>query len=294
MNVLVTGGSGQLGSVLKDAARNSGHRFIYTYFSSEGHDDMIRLDITDRDAVGRIVREHDIDVIVNCAGYTDVEKAESEEDKAFKVNAEAVGVLAEAAKAADAVIIHISTDYIFDGNSSEPYGEDAAAAPLSAYGRSKSAGELAVLASGARHIILRTSWLYSTYGKNFVKTILAKSAGHSVLKVVSDQVGTPTFAGDLADFILTLLTPENLSKTGIYNYTDEGVCSWYDLACEICMLSGSSCEVIPCKTGEYPVKAARPHYSVLDKTKVKQTFGIAIPHWKDSLRHCLSLLTPTN
>ena len=137
-------------------------------------------------------------------------------------------------------------------------------------------------------MIIRTSWLYSRYGKNFVKTILKKSEEQPLLKVVSDQVGTPTYAGDLAEFILTLLEPENLEKTGTYNYTDEGVCSWYDLACEVCDMSGNLCEVIPCETGEYPVKAARPHYSVLNKSKVKKTFGIEIPYWKDSLRHCLS------
>jgi dTDP-4-dehydrorhamnose reductase len=236
------------------------------------------------------VEEHDVDVIVNCAGYTDVEKSESEEEIAFKVNAEAVSVLAAAAERKGASIIHISTDYVFDGKSSEPYMEDAAPAPLSAYGRSKLAGERALGASGAPYIIIRTSWLYSPYGKNFVKTILAKSEELPVLKVVSDQVGTPTYAGDLAEFILTLLEPENIVKTGIYNYTNEGVCSWYDLACEVCEMSGNLCEVIPCKTGEYPVKAARPHYSVLDKTKAKETFGIGIPYWKDSLRYCLSKL----
>ena len=185
---------------------------------------------------------------------------------------------------------HISTDYIFDGRCSEPYGEDAEPAPLSAYGRSKLAGELAVLASGCPHIIIRTSWLYSPYGKNFVKTILRKSEEQPVLKVVSDQVGTPTYAGDLAEFILTLLEPGNLSKTGIYNFSNEGVCSWYDLACEVCDLSGNLCEVMPCRTIDYPVKAKRPHYSVLDKTKVKETFGIGIPYWKDSLRYCMTQL----
>ncbi|MBR5835971.1 MAG: dTDP-4-dehydrorhamnose reductase [Bacteroidales bacterium] len=291
MNVLVTGGSGQLGRVLMDVTKYSEHRFIYTYFSSEACGDMVRLDITDRAAVEKVVKDHSIDVIVNCAGYTDVERAESEEDKAFKINAEAVAVLAEAAKSADAVLIHISTDYVFDGNRSEPYDEDVAPAPLSAYGRSKFAGELAVLASGVRYFIIRTSWLYSSYGRNFVKTILTKSALLPLLKVVSDQVGTPTYAGDLAEFILTLLEPGNLSKTGIYNYTNEGVCSWYDLACEVCELSGNLCEVTPCKTEEFPVKAARPHYSVLDKSKVKVTFGIGVPYWKDSLRFCLAEMT---
>lgn len=287
MNILVIGGSGQLGQTIKAAAKDSEHRFIYTCFRNGLQDGMVRLDITDRDAVDSAVRDLAVDVIVNCAGYTDVEKAESEEDKAFKANAEAAAFLADAAARHGATLIHISTDYVFDGQSGEPYGEDAEPAPLSAYGRSKLAGELAVLASGCRSIIIRTSWLYSPYGKNFVKTILRKSEEQPVLKVVSDQVGTPTFAGDLAEFILTLLEPENLCKTGIYNYSNEGVCSWYDLACEVCDLSGNLCEVIPCRTADYPVKATRPHYSVLDKTKVKETFGVGIPHWKDSLRFCM-------
>ena len=290
MNVLVTGGSGQLGRALMDAAKDSEHKFIFTFLSGKARGGMVRLDVTDARAVAEMIAGNDIDVIVNCAGYTDVEKAESEEDAAFKVNAEAVAVLAGAAKSAGAFLIHVSTDYIFDGKASEPYGEDAAPAPLSAYGRSKLAGELAVLASGCPHIIIRTSWLYSQYGKNFVKTILSKSEELPVLKVVSDQVGTPTYAGDLAEFIMTLLEPGNIEKTGIYNFSNEGVCSWYDLACEVCDLSGNLCEVIPCRTGEYPVKAVRPHYTVLDKSKAKETFGIGIPHWKDSLRYCLSQL----
>ena len=287
MNVLVTGGCGQLGRSIDVLAEGCGHRFIYTGLKADDGSGVVALDITDVRAVRGIVKENEVGAIINCAGYTDVERAESEEDKAFAVNAEAVGILASVAKEIGATLIHISTDYIFDGHSSEPYGEDAEPAPLSAYGRSKLAGELAVLASGCPHIILRTSWLYSPYGKNFVKTILSKSASQPSLKVVSDQIGTPTYAGDLAEFILHLLEPENIVRHGIYNYTNEGVCSWYDLACEVCDLSGNLCEVLPCRTGDYPVKAARPHYSVLDKTKVKETFGIGIPHWKDSLRYCL-------
>ena len=291
MNVLVTGGSGQLGRSLMDSAKDSEHSFLYTFLRGDRQEGMIRLDIRDANAVSEVLAANDIDVIVNCAGYTDVERAESEEDLAFEVNAEAVAVLAQAAMQAGAALIHVSTDYVFDGASSTPYGEDAPPAPLSAYGRSKLAGELAVLAAGCSHIIIRTSWLYSPYGKNFVKTILEKSAELPVLKVVCDQVGTPTYAGDLAEFIMTLLEPGNLEKTGIYNFANEGVCSWYDLACEVCEISGNLCEVIPCKTGEYPVKARRPHYSVLDKSKAKSVFGIAIPYWKDSLSYCLSKMS---
>lgn len=286
MNVLVTGGSGQLALALNDVTRDSEHRFIYS--DRRGVDGHVRLDITDSEAVAEVLAAHAVDVIINCAGYTDVERAESEEEAAFSVNSDAVAVLAGAAKSTGAKLIHISTDYIFNGEASEPYGEDAAPAPLSAYGRSKLAGELAVLASGCRYIIIRTSWLFSEHGRNFVRTILSKSAELPVLKVVSDQVGTPTYAGDLAEFILTLLEPDNIGMQGVFNYTNEGVCSWYDLACEICELSGNLCEVIPCRTREYPVRAVRPHYSVLDKTKVKSVFGIGIPHWKDSLRFCLT------
>lgn len=278
-----------MGCTFRDAIEGCEHAFFLTDVVSAS-DGIMQLDITSPDAVSKFLDTNHIAVIINCAGYTDVERAESDEDTAFEVNAHAVGVLADVAAKRNITLIHISTDYVFDGTASEPYGEDAEPAPLSAYGRSKLAGERALAASGAPYIIIRTSWLYSPYGKNFVKTILAKSEELPVLKVVSDQVGTPTYAGDLAEFILTLLEPENIVKTGIYNYTNEGVCSWYDLACEVCEMSGNLCEVIPCKTGEYPVKAARPHYSVLDKTKAKETFGIGIPYWKDSLRYCLSKL----
>ena len=284
MNVLITGANGQLGRTIMDEAAGSCHDIVYTSRSTEGSGALLRLDICDRDAIEAIMTECKIDVIVNCAGYTNVERAESEEDEAFKANAEAVGFLAQAAKAHDAVLIHISTDYVFDGGASEPYGEDAAPAPLSAYGRSKLAGELAVLASGCRHMIIRTSWLYGSHGKNFVSTIRAKSAELTSLKVVSDQFGSPTYAVDLAKFILALLEPVNLEKTGIYNYSNEGVCSWHELACEVCSLSGAQCEVRPCSTDEYPVKARRPLYSVLDKSKIKAVFGVEVPHWKDSLR----------
>lgn len=288
MNVLVTGSCGQLGCALREAAKDSGHVFVYTDLRADLDSGVSCLDITDMAAVNEIVGSRDIDVILNFAGYTDVERAETEEDVAFKVNSEAVRVLADAAKNHGATLVHISTDYIFDGRSDEPYGEDAEPAPLSAYGRSKLAGELAVLASGCNSIIIRTAWLYSPYGKNFVKTILKKGSEIPVLKVVSDQIGTPTYAGDLAGFILQLLKPENIVKTGTYNYTDEGVCSWYDLAKEACRVNGTECEVVPCMTGEYPVRAVRPRYSVLDKTKVKDTFEIEIPDWKDSLRKCLT------
>lgn len=288
MNVLVTGSCGQLGRTLMDMSEGMPHAFVFTSRTPSCDGRVQRLDITDEAAVDEILKGKDIDVIVNCAGYTDVERAEEETGEAFRANSEAVGILAEAAMRRGAVLIHVSTDYIFDGHSSEPYGEDAEPAPLSAYGRSKLAGELAVLASGCRHIIIRTSWLYSRYGRNFVKTIMRKTEEQPSVKVVSDQTGTPTFAGDLAEFILGIIENDQLSNIGIYNYTDEGVCSWYDFAWEVCDICGHLCEVMPCRTGDYPSCAVRPRYSVLDKTKVKETFGVDIPYWKDSLRYFLS------
>lgn len=287
MNILVTGASGQLGLTFQDKVRSWGHA---VYFADIQPKDgiVLTLDITDRDAVAKCLDDNHIDVMINCAGYTNVDAAESDEATAFKVNAEAVGILAQEAAARGVMLIHISTDYIFDGQSGVPYGEDAEPAPLSAYGRSKLAGELAVLASACPHIIIRTSWLFSTHGKNFVKTILNKSSEQPLLKVVCDQTGTPTYAGDLADFIMHVIDNEPFDHQGIYNYTNEGVCSWYDLAREVCEIAGSLCHVEPCRTGEYPVKASRPHFSVLDKSKAKRIFGIEIPHWKDSLHFCLS------
>ena len=286
MKILVTGADGQLGMSFREVAEGSGHEFLFT--SSVPSEGTMKLDITDAEEVSRVVAAEGTDVIINCAGYTDVAKAEQEPDKALKVNAEAVGYLAEAARSAGALLVHISTDYVFGGRSGVPYAEDAQPAPLSAYGRSKLAGETAVLASGCRHLIIRSAWLYSVYGNNFVKTIYEKTASQPVIKVVSDQIGTPTYAGDLVEFIMSLLEDDIEIKDGIYNYTNEGVCSWYDLAWEVCRLSGHLCDVLPCRTADYPTGVERPHFSVLDKTKVRETFGIGIPHWSDSLRFCLS------
>ncbi|MBE6217656.1 MAG: dTDP-4-dehydrorhamnose reductase [Bacteroidales bacterium] len=287
MKILVTGACGQLGRTLMDIKDEDRHQYIFTdaYPAMDG---VLPLDICDADAVDRMVGDNGVQVIVNCAAYTDVAKAETQEDTAFKVNAEAPGALAKAAARSGAVLIHISTDYVFDGKSAVAYGEDAEPAPLSAYGRSKFAGELAVLASGCRHIIIRSAWLFSRYGKNFVKTILEKTSSQPSVKVVEDQIGTPTFAGDLAEFIMYIIDNDMLDKEGVYNYTNEGVCSWYDLAWEVCDLSGHLCDVIPCKTSDFPTGVVRPAFSVLDKTKVKQTFLIEIPHWKDSLRFCMA------
>lgn len=276
---------GQLGRSFRRAMSGSDHKCIWT--DIRGNDDIISLDITDSEAVSSVVSGHSVDVIVNCAAYTNVNKAESEEDLAFRINAEAPGILAAAAAEAGAVLIHVSTDYVFDGMGYLPYTEDMEVAPLNAYGRTKLAGEQAVISSGCRYLIFRTAWLYSIFGGNFVQTIYEKTASQPVVKVVADQIGTPTFAQDLADLIASVIDAEMLGRTGIYHFTDEGVCSWYDFAKEICDMSGHLCHVVPCRTSDYPSPARRPHYSVLDKTKIKETFNIEIPHWKDSLAFCL-------
>ena len=285
MNILVTGCMGQLGRSFRNAMELSDHRCIFT--DVRDGDDVMALDITDQDAVSAAVKDNSVDLIVNCAAYTNVNKAEEEEDLAYRINALAPGILAKAAKDAGALLVHISTDYVFDGTGHIPYSEDMPVSPLSAYGRTKQAGEQLIADSGCRYMIFRTAWLYSSFGGNFVQTIYDKTASQPVISVVSDQIGTPTYAQDLADAISGIIESGMLDKTGIYHYTNEGVCSWYDFAKEICDMSGHLCDVLPCRTSDYPSKTRRPHYSVLDKTKIKETFGIEIPHWKDSLMFCI-------
>ena len=279
MNILITGATGQLGRAMVMASQGSDNKYIFC--------DRQNLDITDEVAVESFVQAQGIEVIVNCASYTAVDKAEDEQDAANLVNNKAVAAMAEIARKHDAVLIHISTDYVFDGKACTAYTEDAPTAPLNVYGRTKADAERAIVESGCRHIILRTSWLYGVEGDNFVKRIIEKSAENPVLRVISDQIGTPTFVEDLAGLISLIIEENMLDRTGIYNYSNEGVCSWYDFAHEICAQVGHLCDVLPCHTDEYPRKAARPHFSVLDKTKVKKTFGIEIPHWKDSLSLCI-------
>lgn len=276
---------GQLGRSFRRTMALSDHRCVYT--DVRDGDGVAALDITDPEAVAAAVRENSIDVIVNCAAYTNVNKAEEEEDLAYRINALAPGILAKAAKEAGALLIHVSTDYVFDGTGHVPYTEDMPVSPLSAYGRTKQAGEQMIMDSGCRYMIFRTAWLYSTFGGNFVQTIYDKTASQPTVNVVSDQIGTPTYAQDLADLLAAIIEEDKLDRTGIYHFTDEGVCSWYDFAKEICDISGHLCDVRPCRTSDYPSKTKRPHYSVLDKTKVKETFGMEIPHWKDSLKFCI-------
>ena len=281
LNILITGSNGQLGSALRRLGGVSPHNYFCT--------DVAELDITNAAAVLRTVEERRIDVIVNCAAYTDVERAEEDEPRADLLNHKAAGNLAAAAKATGATLFHVSTDYVFDGTAHTPYREDTAPSPLGAYGRTKLAGERAVMASGCRYLIFRTAWLYSEYGHNFLKTMLRLTSERDTLQVVFDQIGTPTYAGDLALAIFSIIESERYAgNEGVYHFTDEGVCSWYDFATEIAAAAGhDSCHIIPCHTSEFPTKAARPAYSVLDKTKIKTTFQMDIPHWRESMIYCL-------
>ena len=281
LNVLVTGAGGQLGSEMRRLGSAASNDYLFT--------DAAELDITDAGAIRRTMAERRIDVVVNCAAYTDVERAEREEAAADRLNREAAGVLAAAVREADATLIHISTDYVFDGTSPEPYTEESPAAPQSVYGRTKLAGEEAIRASGCKHLILRTSWLYSEYGHNFLKTMLRLTAERERLNVVFDQTGTPTYAGDLARAIFSIVEKGLYAgNEGTYHFSDEGACSWYDFAVEIAAAVGhDKCRIEPCRTADYPTAARRPAYSVLDKSKLKRTFGIEIPHWRESMRYCL-------
>ena len=282
MKILVIGAKGQLGQEFFCLSRSSDHDFRFADLMGDVCD-IEPLDITDRSKVLQFVTP-DTDVIINCAAYNEVDTAEDDDQMARKVNVEAVGYLAEAALKADALLIHFSTDYVFDGKSNVPYTEEDEAAPLSAYGRSKLAGEQAVIQSGCRYMIFRTSWLYSCTGKNFFKTMAQKCAECPSLMVVNDQIGTPTYAYNLAWNVMYIIDSDMLDKTGLYHYSDEGVASWYDFAKEINDLLGYTCDVMPCRTDEFPRKAKRPSYSVLDKKKIKETFGIVISHWRESLR----------
>ena len=281
MKVLVTGSNGQLGNEMRRVASElcSEHEFIFT--------DVAELDITDAAAV--LEAAQGVGAIVNCAAYTNVDAAEDNEDVAYLINATAVANLAAAAKEQGALLVHVSTDYVFGGEGNTPRTEELATNPLGAYGRTKLAGEQAIIDSGCRSVIIRTAWLYSIHGKNFVKTMLSLMASRHSLNVVFDQVGTPTYAGDLADVIGTILNTPNPAE-GLYHYSNEGVCSWYDFAVAIGQLADSSCVVNPCHSNEFPSKVKRPAFSVLDKTKIRTTFNLAIPHWHSSLKHCIAKL----
>lgn len=284
LNILVTGANGQLGNEIRLRATASRHNYLFT--------DVAELDITDPEAVRHCVTANRIDAIVNCAAYTNVDKAEEDEAAADRINRLAPAYLAAAAREAGATLVHISTDYVFQGDAHLPYDEEQPTEPLGVYGRTKLAGELSVKESGCNYLIFRTAWLYSRFGNNFVKTMLRLTAERDTLNVVFDQVGTPTHAGDLADAVCGILeTERHAGNQGVYHFSDEGVCSWYDFAVEIARLAGNDrCDIRPCHSSEFPSKVRRPAFSVLDKTKVKATFGIRIPHWRDSLATCIETL----
>ena len=284
MNILVTGANGQLGTHIRHLAAASANRWLFS--------DIDTLDITDADAVEGFLDANTIDCIVNCAAYTNVDAAEDAETDADRVNHLAVAILAKAMAERKGFMVHISTDYVFGGNSlNTPCDESTPVNPLGAYGRTKLAGEQALEASGCRHILIRTSWLYSEYGRNFVRTMLNLFATRPSVSVVCDQVGTPTYAGDLAQAIFTIIESGRYDgNEGLYHYSNEGVCSWYDFAQALARLTASTCDVRPCRSSEYPSKVHRPSYSVLDKSKFKSRFYIDIPYWEVSLQKCLDNL----
>ena len=290
MNILVTGANGQLGHEMQRVAKSSNHNYIFTDVA-DGYE---KLDITNIEDIRNMVKNNNVDIIVNCAAYTNVDKAESDYDTANLINNTAAGNLATAMKEAGGTLIHISTDYVFQGDRNTPCQEDWTTNPLGVYGKTKLAGEAAIATTGCNSIIIRTAWLYSQWGKNFVKTMQSLTATHDTLKVVFDQVGTPTFAGDLADTIAHIINTGQTNKTGIYHFSNEGVCSWYDFAKLICKLSGNTCDINPCYSEEFPSPAKRPHFSVLDKRKIKETFGIKVPYWTDSLEVCIKQLAEAN
>lgn len=296
MNILVTGANGQLGNEMRIVSGQTADNYIFTdVVNIEGVETTL-LDITDADAVRRIVKENGVRCIVNCAAYTNVDKAESDEALCRKLNAEAPKILAGAMKEVGGLLIQISTDYVFGGDPyNTPCREDQKGTPTGVYGATKLEGEQNIEAVGCDHVIIRTAWLYSEFGKNFVKTMLNLTATKPKLNVVFDQAGTPTYAYDLALVIKTVLADyaaENsqsvYSKTGVYHFSNEGVCSWYDFTKKIAELAGNTgCDIQPCHSDEFPSPVTRPAYSVLDKTKIKQTFGVSVPYWTDSLKICM-------
>lgn len=282
-NILVTGSNGQLGSEIKSLHVNYPYNFLFV--------DKRQLDITHKDAIEKICNDNDINCIINCAAYTAVDKAEDEKEIAKNINHHGVKNLAQIAKKNDISFIHISTDYVFDGKNYRPYIEEDKTNPQGIYGQTKLDGENAIFSVNPKNtIILRTSWVYSSFGNNFVKTILKLSNEKESLNIIFDQIGTPTYAKDLARLILEILPQIKNQTPQIYNFSNEGVCSWYDFAKEIVAYQNSPCTLSPITTNMYPTKAKRPHFSVLDKSKIKNVFDVKIPYWKDSLYECLGRL----
>lgn len=285
MNILVTGANGQLGNELRLVTAESADRYVFT--------DVGELDITDAEAIERMVAANGIELIINCAAYTNVDKAEDDRALAERLNTTAVEHLAAAMKRRNGWLVHISTDYVFGGDPyNTPCKEDQQGTPTGVYGETKLRGEQAIARIGCHHIIIRTAWLYSEFGKNFVKTMLDLTASKPELKVVFDQTGTPTYARDLAEAIFAIVEGRKYAgNEGIYHYSNEGVCSWYDFTKTIAELAGrTKCDIQHCHSDEFPSKVKRPAYSVLDKTKIKTVFGLRIPYWTDSLKTCLQNL----
>ena len=309
LNILVTGANGQLGNEMRIISKNTDYNFVFTDVTTvEGVETTI-LDITDIEAVRNIVKEKGIDCIINCAAYTNVDKAESDVDFCRILNAVAPKNLATVMKEVNGLLVHVSTDYVFGGDPyNVPCKEDQKGTPTGVYGQTKLEGEQNIIATGCKHLIIRTAWLYSEFGKNFVKTMLNLTSTKPELKVVFDQkpelkvvfdqAGTPTYAYDLAVAIKTMvddyakeISEENYSKTGIYHFSNEGVCSWFDFTKIIAEMAGNTgCDIQPCHSNEFPSPVKRPAYSVLDKTKIKETFGLRIPYWTESLKTCINNL----
>ncbi|MBQ4162636.1 MAG: dTDP-4-dehydrorhamnose reductase [Parabacteroides sp.] len=290
--ILITGANGQLGNEMRIIAQESEDKYIFTDVSQVEGVETIYLDITDLEAVRKIVKENDIQAIVNCAAYTNVDAAETNEVLAEKLNAEAPENLAKAMKEVGGLLIQISTDYVFGKESyNVPCKENQQGTPTGVYGMTKLHGEEKIIATSCNHVIIRTAWLYSEFGKNFCKTMMSLTATKPQLKVVFDQVGTPTYALDLAKAIAVVLEKFDGSQTGVYHYSNEGVCSWYDFTKMIAEYNGTTaCDVQPCHSDEFPSPVKRPAYSVLDKTKIKEFFGVEVPYWTDSLKQCINNL----
>ena len=289
MNILVTGANGQLGNEIQKVSKHSQDHYIFT----DVCDGYEKLDITNLDAIRQMVAQLDVKCIINCAAWTNVDAAETAGDIVEQLNAKAPENLAMAMKEVEGLLVHISTDYVFGGDPyNTPCREDQKGSPTGVYGQTKLHGEQRILATGVKHIIIRTAWLYSEFGKNFVKTMLSLTATKPQLKVVFDQCGTPTYAGDLADVIYDIIENRKFDNNeGTYHFSNEGVCSWYDFTKVIAQMAGhTTCDIQPCHSDEFPSPVKRPAYSVLDKSKIKDTFGITIPYWTDSLRKCIAAL----
>ena len=290
MNILVTGANGQLGNEIRILTGDSRHNYIYTDVVEAEGNRTTMLDITNAEDVKAMVANHNIDVIINCAAYTNVDAAEDNEALAEKLNSEAPAILANAMAETGGLLVHISTDYVFGGDPyNTPCREDQKGTPTGVYGATKLRGEQRITASGCKYLIIRTAWLYSEFGKNFVKTMLNLTSTKPQLKVVFDQTGTPTYAYDLAKAIVEIVESKKyVGNEGIYHYSNEGVCSWYDFTKVIAEMAGhTECDIQPCHSSEFPSKVVRPSYSVLDKSKIKAVFGLTIPYWTDSLRICI-------